>query len=96
MSNVQHNIIGAHYEYAVEVWYRPVKLRTLDLGSSRHFRCADSVWLIARMLADDALHVTRMLANGALHIARMLASGAWISLTKEVLWRPTSTQGSIS
>ena len=38
------------------------------------------MWLIARMLANEALQVARMLAENTLHIARMLASGAWFSL----------------
>ena len=41
------------------------------------------MWLVARMLADEALHIARMLANGVLHISRILASGAWVSLLKK-------------
>ena len=64
----------------MEVWYGPDRLDTLNPGSSGHLSWADSVWLIARMLANEALQVARMLAENTLHIARMLANGAWFSL----------------
>ena len=65
------------------------ELCTLDPGSSWHLSCADSMWLVARILAidvlhivrtlaDSARHVARMLADSAFHIGRMLASGAWV------------------
>ena len=42
MSNIQYSIIGVWYEYAVEVWYGPDELLTLDPESSTYLSGADS------------------------------------------------------
>ena len=65
MRNARHSIIKARYKYTVEIWYRPDKLYTLDLGFSKHHSWADTVWLLAGMLADNPLHIARMLASSA-------------------------------
>ena len=61
--NIQYSIIRIYYKNAVEVCYGPDILRTLDLESSRYLSGADGAWLIARRLADKALHIARMLAD---------------------------------
>ena len=76
MSDVQHSIVGVCYKNTVGVCYVSDQLCTLGLGSSRHLIWVDSVWLIARPLADKVLHIARMLADSAWHIASTLADGA--------------------
>ena len=53
-SDVQHRIIEVRSKHAVEVYYRPKKLCTLDQGSGRHLSGADIAWHTARMLAGGA------------------------------------------
>ena len=77
-SDVQHSIIRVCNEYTVEVWYKPDKLHTLDLGSSMHLSLDDGVWHIVRMLAESAWCIARMLADGALHIGKILSSGTYM------------------
>ena len=79
MHEVQWSILRTLEEKTIRVCYRAKQLCTLDLGSSRHFSWADSMWHVARMLVDDILHIAQMLADGMWHVSKMLANVTYVN-----------------